>query len=200
MVIILFFPLSFCAANLLADGWRFLSRLVPQKKIFTTLLILPLVAFYTWGAVETRSIINPQTVFTSRADISAIQWIKSNVPSDARFLINATYWQTSIYRGVDGGYWLLPLTGIFTVPPPVAYYWGDLENITVMIDLSKNVSELKTCDDAFWKDVETGMITYIYLKEGVGSLQATGLQPCDGLVPVYSGEGVTVIHVTQMGR
>jgi hypothetical protein len=29
------------------------------------------------------------------------------------------------WRGADGGYWIMPLTGQQTIPPPMAYTWGD---------------------------------------------------------------------------
>jgi hypothetical protein len=195
MAIILFFPLSLCAANFLFIIWGFLSRLKQTNRLYTSLLILPLLAFCVWGVIETRSITNKDTILVSRADISAIQWIKVNVPSGSRFLINATYWQGSTYRGVDGGYWLLPLTGFSTVPPPAIYTWGDQEAVISMNSTAKAESELFSCDTSFHEILANEGISYIYVKDGVGSLQANHLFLCDDLELIYSEEGVFIFRV-----
>lgn len=195
MIIILFLPLSLSAAELLANTSRFLSERVHQKRVYPVLLSPLLIVLCAWGIVETREIINPETIFVSQADISAIEWVRAHLPSNARFLINSTHWQGSTYRGVDGGYWLLPLTGNFTLPPPVIYAWGNHESVQSMNAMGKVVSELTRCDIKFWETVSEEKITYVYVKEGVGSLQPNALLLCSSLKLVYAADGVSIFNV-----
>ncbi|MGB8252990.1 MAG: hypothetical protein WCF08_07215, partial [Anaerolineaceae bacterium] len=62
MNIILFFPLSLCAANLLVFSRDKISKYLPKKIIVAYIFSLPLIGFCIWGIIETRSIINPETV------------------------------------------------------------------------------------------------------------------------------------------
>ena len=195
MIIILFLPLSLSAAGLLVDTAQFITGRIQQRRIYRVLLPLLLVVAYAWGIFETREILNPETIFVTRADISAIEWVRTHVPSTARFLINSAHWQGLTYRGVDGGYWLLPLTGNFTIPPPVIYAWGNPESVQSMDTMGKVASELTTCDEKFWETISEGNITYIYVKEGVGSLQPNALLLCPTLKLVYAADGVSIFNV-----
>ncbi|GAC1548501.1 MAG: hypothetical protein NVS2B7_24450 [Herpetosiphon sp.] len=68
--------------------------------------------------------INAGTILARTADERALQWIALHTPSDARFVVNTTQWLYDIGRGVDGGWWLLPLTGRQMSTPPVIYTYG----------------------------------------------------------------------------
>lgn len=195
MVIILFFPLSFCAASLLHFLWSLTNKYLPRNKIFVSVTALPLLAFIGWGIVDTSSIIKPETVLATQSDSTAIQWIKSNVDPGARFLINSTYWQSSIYRGVDGGFWILPLTERYTIPPPIIYIWGREEYSQSIAVLSKRISEINSCDEAFWKVISAGSLTHIYLKDGLGALQPNALLNCSGIDRIYFRDGISIFQV-----
>ena len=58
------------------------------------------------GARDLVSIINPTTILFSRADAQAIEWIRTNTPTDARFLVNSFQWYGAYYVPSDGGAWL----------------------------------------------------------------------------------------------
>ena len=60
-------------------------------------------------------------MLATAADVAAIRWVERETPPQAAFLINARYWQHDTYVGSDGGYWLTPLAGRRTLPPPVLY-------------------------------------------------------------------------------
>ncbi|MEZ4714387.1 MAG: hypothetical protein R3A44_44815 [Caldilineaceae bacterium] len=82
-------------------------------------------ALLFWGMGSTRNIVRPETVIATAADVAAIEWLAANTPADATFLIDAAPWQ-GFWRGVDGGWWITPLTGRRTTPPPIAYGWSPL--------------------------------------------------------------------------
>jgi hypothetical protein len=195
MIIILFFPMSLTAACFLVSIGKTISRTFHQKTLQLLFYSIPMIGFCIWGIIDTSSIINPVTILATQADVSAIQWIKNGVDPAARFLINSAAWQGSVYRGVDGGYWLLPLTGRFTIPPPVIFSWGNGDTTNSINSLAKRISEIKTCDQDFWEVITEGKITNIYIKDGVGSIQSEALISCNGLTRIYLNQGVSIFQV-----
>lgn len=160
--------------------------------------ILPLLAgagLAGWGLWETRDIVNPVTVLVVQADETALRWVDANLPGDARFFINGVPWQGKLYRGVDGGYWLLPVTGRFSVIPPAAFGWGYLDDIQRFLDWSKRAGAITACDEAFWSLVRDAGLTHVYLREGVGSLQASALVDCAGVERIYAQDGVAIFAI-----
>jgi hypothetical protein len=199
IAIVLFFPLAFSASGLLTSLWEFTSRRLPPGIWWRRLAVLPVVAWFIWGAFETHTIINPSTVFVSAADMIAIEWIQDNLPSDARFVINSTLWQGVTYRGVDGGFWLTPLAGIFTVPPPLVYAWGEQSIILPVNSMAERIAGTATCDSEFYKILAEGNFSYIYIKEGVGKLQPGPLELCEGIEVIFSEDGVNIYKVSKDG-
>jgi hypothetical protein len=197
MAIVLFLP----AALVLANGvvglgelagrlrWRSL-RLAGQA-----LLGLAALAAIGWGGWQSRSVLNPETIFVSKADMRAFEWIRQNTPPDARFLINTTLWMAGVYRGVDGGYWLPLITGRQTLLPPALYTLGDPEQVRQINQWAERASHLTTCDEAFWSLIEEGNLSFVYLREGRGSLQPAGLLNCPEVVVIYRREGVLLFQL-----
>jgi hypothetical protein len=200
MIIVLFLPLSLSTAYLLGYLGDFISKYMRHEKVRAAILSLPIIGLCIWGIWDTRSIINPTTILATKADVSAIQWIDQYVDPDARFLINAVNWQNAIYRGVDGGYWLLPLTGRFTIPPPVIFTWGDKDTTRSINAMAKSISAIKTCDSVFWTVVANGKFTHLYIKDGAGSMQKEGFISCPGINRIYSDVGITVYQIEGNGK
>ena len=69
------------------------------------------------GAREMLTIINPTTILFTRADERAMQWIATNTPAEARFLVNAFEWYPQVYVPADGGAWIPYFTSRATVLP-----------------------------------------------------------------------------------
>ncbi len=127
MLIVLFLPASLSTGNLLVSIYDTLRSRVPGKRILQVVFVILLTGSMIFGIIQTRSILHPSTIFVTQSDLDAIGWVKSNLPDDARVLVNATHWQSNVSRGIDGGYWLTPLTGLFTLPPPIVFNWGSLD-------------------------------------------------------------------------
>ena len=188
-------------AEVSSAGYPQAARTIPKigMRSATLAAALPLlvgVGLAGWGIWETRDIINPVTVLAEPADVKALRWVQQQTPPDARFFINSTPWFSGIYRGVDGGYWLLPYTGRFSIVPPVAYAWGNREEVLRMLDWSKRASEVKECNETFWSLVRDANLTYAYLRQGVGSLQPDGLTACSGVIRVYAQDGVEIFRLS----
>src|SRR5205085_9913137 len=77
-----------------------------------------------WAIPGMLNIVNPITVLVEPGDMSAMDWIRSNVPANATFLVNERLWLPPIYSGTDGGYWIPNLTGRRTTMPIVFYILG----------------------------------------------------------------------------
>ncbi len=82
-----------------------------------------LIALSLWGARWQAGIIDlPAQQLLTPADATAMEWIRTQTPPDARFLVN-TYasYSDSVFIGDDGGWWIPFLTGRHNTAPPMLY-------------------------------------------------------------------------------
>jgi hypothetical protein len=194
--IILFLPLATWT------GWAFwqfgdtLAKALKRNWLALAIPGLLVGGWIIWCFDFSAHIINSATTLVTKADIDALEWVQENTPEDSRFLINTTYWQSNNYRGVDGGGWLLPYTGRWAIVPTVFYGFSpDKAMIRQMIEWGQTASTLTTCDENFWALVSDADLDWIYIREGVGGMQAEGLAGCEGIVEVYTNNSVTLYQI-----
>ncbi len=197
MAIVLFLPAALMLANLLVGLVEITGRLQMRAVQFGLQggIVILILGMLVWGAWHSRSVINSETVFVSKADMQAFSWIRQNTPPEARFLINTTQWMTGVYRGVDGGYWLPLMTGRQTLLPPALYTMSKPEEVRRINEWAERASRLTSCDEALWSLVREGSLEWVYLREGRGSLQPAGLMNCSNLVLVYRRDGVFIFRI-----
>jgi len=194
LAIVLFLP----AAVLAADGFSALADWIERRRpglrprFFFAGIALALCAVGVW---QTRDIVNPRTVFADSDDRQAVLWAAAHTPSEAVFLVNTEYWQNGLYRGSDGGWWLLPLANRRTLLPPMLYSFADRAYIDQTNMLAAEVSQLQGCTEDFWALVRVQGITHIYIKEGVGSLKPADLDKCRGLEEIFRIGKVRIYRV-----
>jgi hypothetical protein len=193
IVIMAFLPAALLNANALHTLTNWLGKRL-RPWFGTTLFWILTLALTVWGIQNTSNILNPITVFADANDLQALNWIKTNTPLQARFLINTTPWQ-SVYRGVDGGYWITPLTGRWSALPPALYNMDTPENVSAIQQRATTIASLTTCDDKFWQIVTDNQITHVYTKQGIGSLQAQALKNCPNLLLVYQKQTISIYEV-----
>jgi hypothetical protein len=194
--IVLFFPLSLLGAQAVFD----LPSVCTSGKLCRVaggLLALLIFLFVGWGLADEREIINPVTILAERSDMQAIAWVKENVPKEARFFINVEPWQYQVYRGVDGGWWLPLLTGRDVLLPPVVYHWGEADYVKQITQRAAMAWEVTSCSPEFWHLVAEVNLTHIYLKDGVGSLQPSGLEDCPAIKPIYRQGEISIHRITR---
>ncbi len=195
LAIVLFLP----AAVLAADGavglanWIDRRRPALRPRYFFAGAALALCAIGLW---QMRDIVNPRTVFAGADDRRAVVWAAENTPPDALFLINTVYWQGGLYRGVDGGWWLLPLGDRRTLLPPMLYSFADRDYIDRTNELAEEVSTLTGCTADFWKVVREQGVTHLYITEGAGPLQPAELDKCRGLEEIFRIGKVRIYRVS----
>jgi hypothetical protein len=184
LAIVLFLPVCLLAAHFAWEACSWAKRKRPGAywdQIALTLLL----ALLIWGLKETRFIIKPETILAGPDDLRAIRWLEKNTPVRARFLIRAVPWEWGIYRGLDGGYWITPLTGRWSSLPPIFYGFGGREMVSRMAQRAEQTLQMEGCGPAFWDLVRSQGITHIYTREGEGSLSPQALAGCPGLEPIY---------------
>ncbi len=197
-VIVLFVPAAIYLAALLADGAGALARL--SRRPWTGWAALGLVSalLLVWGVGETRDVVNASTVIATRADLDALEWVQANTPQNARFYINPTLWLGTVYRGVDGGYWLMPFTGRFSLVPPVFYSYQPPDVTRQFQDWIGTASTLTGCGPEFWTIAGQANLTHVYVRQGKGSLQPAALDECPRLRLVYREEGVSIYEIERV--
>jgi hypothetical protein len=121
--IMLFIPISLLGGYFLYQLVSYWNSLIPKHlHAASYMLVIILVGYVSFlGAKQLIPIINPITILSRDADLSAIQWIDENIPAGETIVINPFSWGYSLYAGNDGGYWISPLAGRQTMPPPVLY-------------------------------------------------------------------------------
>jgi hypothetical protein len=152
-------------------------------------------ALALWGAWDLRSVINPGTILATNADVAAITWAAEHTPADARFLINAVPWLGS-YRGVDGGWWLLPLAGRWVSTPPVLFVYGAPDYVRETREIGRTISGFRTGQEQqIYQLIARERITYIYLGMPAGSLSPGLFASNPAFEKVYERDGVTILAV-----
>ncbi|HWR66719.1 MAG TPA: DUF6541 family protein [Bellilinea sp.] len=199
MAIVLFLPAAFMAADLVFSlvDWVGHLRWRWPKRLAQAAILLAVGTGIIWSTWQTRNILNPETVFIDQADRDALDWVRENTPPDARFMLNTTAWMGRTYRGVDGGYWLLPYAGRQTILPPVMYTYAGSEYVAQIEKQAEQISKLTTCDEVFWTLVNDFKATYVYLHSGRGSLQPDALANCTQLVNVYRRGDVAIYEIAK---
>lgn len=196
--IVLFFPAALLFSALLVDGAAALGKVSRPWAGGASLALLSGM-LVLWGARETRDILNASTVFVTPADVAALNWINLHTPATARFYINSAPWQANIYRGLDGGYWLLPYTGRASLVPPIPYVYGTPEFIAQIDGWAARTGKIKTCSTEFWALSREAHLSYVYLRQGTGSLQPAALLGCAGARLVYHQDGVYIFAINPPG-
>lgn len=193
--ILLFFPASMLLAYLLVESALALRLVARRAWAGWAALLLVSGLLLGWGVQQTADILNPTTVFVTQADLRALDWVAENIPADARFYINSVFWQGRSYRGVDGGYWLLPYAGRAAYLPPGIYDIGARKFVEHISQWAEQSTRLTGCTENFWTLVVENQITHLYLREGVGTLQPDMLAGCAGLRSVYAQDGVSIYQI-----
>ncbi|HEX9439592.1 MAG TPA: hypothetical protein VF909_07920, partial [Roseiflexaceae bacterium] len=184
--------LGLLASQAVGGRWSVVGRRWPFVR---GAVVIVIGALALWGAWDMRSVINPDTVLATQADVAAIAWADANTPADARFLVNAAPW-LNIQRGADGGWWLLPLAGRWVSAPPILYIYGPPDYAREIGELNKSIVGFRQGQEQQIYDlIDRERITYIYLGARPGPLSAAVFASSGAYEKVYQHDGVTILAV-----
>lgn len=193
--IMLFIPISLLGGYFISEllaRWKDLLPSWTQIPIKVAILFLfGYVAFL--GARQLIPILNPVTILTRNADLPAIAWIKENIPPDETIVINPFAWGYGLYAGNDGGYWILPLSGNFTLPPPVIY--GLSSNATQINQLIQQVIDAHPDPAMFLEFMRSNQLSYIYCGVRGGVISSQMLADSGLFNVLYHKEGVWIFSI-----
>jgi hypothetical protein len=197
VVISLFLPLSVLIGGAAAGALAMLRRRARRLgRAGGPLAAALTIAVALWGGWQLRDVLNRGTVFATAADLAAITWVSANTPPDARFLINATPWLGAADRGVDGGWWLLPLAGRWTSTPPVLFIYGAPEEVAAARERSRTVITFQPGQEATIDAlIAREGIDYLYFGPQPGPLRPEQFRTRPGFRSVYEYDGVTILAV-----
>ena len=175
--LIFFLPIVVSSANAIVLAFE---SFIAKKRLSISLILLAGLSLSVFGAFQTQKAVNQETVLATKSDLVALKWIETHTPEEARFFINTIGWSANNYRGVDGGGWIMPITGRWSIVPTVFYPMSaDEDFIQNTVDLGTKASLITDCSEAFWSLVNDASLDYLYIKEGVGGLQPEALTSCD---------------------
>jgi len=195
--IVLFLPAAVWTGWLFWRAGAWLGKRLGQRWIPLAFLMLVVIGWAGWSFPFSAEIVNPVTVLVTQDDLDGLDWVAANTPPDARFFINTAYWLGGIYRGVDGGGWLLPYTGRWSLVPTVFYSFSpDQADVQQVRSWGEQAGAITTCSADFYALAMEANLDWIYLREGVGSLTAAALAGCEGIQQAYTNGGVSVFTLT----
>jgi hypothetical protein len=179
MVITLFFPQSVMLAAVFGRLWGSLqtkvSNRAPLLLVSTTLFYTGMVLLFLFGVRFQTTILNPQTILAYPDDRPALQWVATNTPQEAVFVVNSWKWLGNTWSGADGGAWIVPLSHRASKTPPADYeYNADLTRQVIAFN-----EELNTITD--WRNpasiewLKSQGATHIFIGTRGGSLDPAAL-------------------------
>ncbi len=141
-------------------------------------------------------ILRPVTFLARQADVNGLRWLAENTPADSTVLINPAAWGYGMYQGQDGGYWVTPVTGRRSLPPPVLYGLdNDQERVAAVNRQVQSAIDLAGDPAALQVMLRANGIDYIFLGGRGGVLSPRRLN-ASGLFPLlFSSRGVWIFGV-----
>jgi hypothetical protein len=197
VAITLFMPTAVLAGYALAQAYTFLQALIPPggKAIFKWGCVALGLIISLLAARALLPILRPSTDLFRAADRPAMEWISANIPANETILINPMYWGYSTYAGADGGFWITPLTGRRTIPPPVLYSLGNLSETQRIRTLCETVIASAADAAGLAKYLRDQELRYIYLGVRGGVLSPQALLESDQFEVLYAQDGAWVFTV-----
>jgi hypothetical protein len=193
--IMLFIPISILGGFFIDQILIHWKDLIPKPLIIPSmgiiLLFLSLVAYS--GAKQLVTIINPITILSRNADLPAIQWINEHIPDNEPIVINPFAWGYGLYAGSDGGYWISPLSGRVTLPPPVLY--GLEKETSETSDRSQKVISISADPTALWEFLHSNQYHFIYIGAKGGVLSPNKLATSGLFNLLYDADGVWIFSL-----
>ncbi len=197
--IMLFLPVSAFAGFALGYFGSLVKKILPARirSLFRPTAITLLAILSILAAQNLIPILNPVTFITRKADLKAITWIRQNIPENERIFINPGGWGYGLYMGTDGGYWIAPLAGNPTLPPPVIYGLGSSDYVR---DINQNLAyAIENADNPenIRRFLIRNDIRYVYLGSKGGILRPGTFENSAGFETLYKQDGCYLFQLAR---
>lgn len=156
-------------------------------------LLVGLAILIGWGGIGSSTL--PDTALAVSSDVPALAWVADHTPQAARFFISVTPWPPYGYRGLDGGWWITPLTGRPTLLPPALYGLGNSAEVERLNTLARQATAIGGCGPEFWDLVAQTGVTYLYFNVARSPLRPAGFDGCEAIEKVYERDGVFIYRL-----
>jgi hypothetical protein len=163
-------------------------------KTYYGIVSLALMIIATFGARQLLPIINPITILTREADRKAYEWVSLNIQEGSTFMINPFLWGFGLYAGNDGGYWISPMTGFLTIPPPALYGLGDAGTVGIINSLSSQTYDSGSDPQSIWELMTSNNLDYIFIGARGGPLSPHALSQSSIFDEIYNDDGVYIFE------
>lgn len=195
--ITLFMPIALLTGYLAAETARLALRFVPSVLLrpVSAVLVLGAAGLSFYGASKILPILNYGTLLFRTGDRPALVWIEANIPQDQTILIDPFLWGYGIYAGNDGGFWIEPLTGRQSFPPPVLFGFGKPETVSRIVDLSRKAYDSAPDPEALYQFMQEAEIGYIYSGVRGGRISPAALLESDRFDLLYGEQGAYVFKL-----
>lgn len=192
-------------------GWMsnyITSKALPVSIPYLNITTIGLLIIALYGASRQARILNPgQFSLVTRPDIRAANWIDSNLPADAHFVVNSfpAFYDTTVV-GSDAGWWLPLLAFRSTTLPPITYvfekdpYPGYRQSINNLVDTLRTYG---TLSPEYLQALEKRGVTHLYIGQRRGSVNYDGPLSFDPkmllsdshFIPIYNQDRVWIFEV-----
>lgn len=166
--------------------------------VYLGVVIVGIIVLSFIGIQKILPILNQDTILMRQADLPAMKWIEKNISIDQTILINPFPWGYGLYTGADGGFWITPLTGRKTIPPPLLYGFDTRREIIHNVTQLGKEAFLKSANPVeLYNFLVMNDIQYIYIGAKGGELSPSRLKNSQLFNPIYSKDGVWIFSVIQ---
>ena len=133
--------------------------------------------------------------YVTQADLTAADWIKTNTPGNANFMVN-TYkfeFSSNFVIGSDAGYWLPLLTNRRTVTIPMIYdieMFRHPDGLQQLLDFYNLGADLTTSEALDY--LKKKNISYVFIGEHGGQIDVNQLLNSNNFSLVYQNDNVNI--------
>ncbi|MFC2043421.1 DUF6541 family protein, partial [Chloroflexota bacterium] len=190
--ILLFLPISALCGYLLSWIVQNWEEFIPSKWITVYRCSFVFVGIFIAiiGARSLIPILNPVTLLFREADYPAMDFIQENIPVEETILINPFAWGYGIFACNDGGFWITPIAGRRTLPPPVLYGMGKMTKEGKKIpEISRQVIDYRNRPNELHSYLLDLGIHYIYIGARGGTLSPRSLRYSPFFEMLYAKDG-----------
>lgn len=196
--IILFMPFALLGGYLLSEVIEFADSRLSKSLIwiFRPIVLAAGILAAFIGARTLMPLLNQGTFLIRQADLEALQWAKDNLPTGETVAINSFLWGYNKLAGSDGGYWIAPLAGLQSLPPPV------LHSLSNPLEVQRQTDSLarKAFDDsgnpAALRDfMIANQLRFIFIGAKGGALSPRALIESQLFTPLYQKDGNWVLGI-----